>query len=401
MEAAAGLTLILLTACTPNANPPVSSPANELTIQPVVSTSTHSPRTLKLKLTLDSPQDLRVDQGDWVYKDQLLSDRTSTRKRLMEQQRRLWLNNRAKSSTGVEEAKVEVAKQEVVMAIEAIKRFKAASPWTQTAQNHLPLPEEEAQLAELTSKYQTAQNNLSIAQADLKEAQENKESPPDRYAEQARLDEIKAELAQATVRSPYAGQIKWVKWLGQTDQQLQVEVVLAVDQSTETAGESPSPPSTLSPIAQSSAQQSAKPSAGFSTEWRVLSVHDGDTIRVHQGNRIERIRFACIDAPELKQPLGKESRDFLKNLIARGGDRVTLNIVDTDRYGRQVAEVFANGQLVQAQQVQQGMAYVYQKYLSNCPAAASVQQAEAIAQQQRAGVWASNQQKPWEFRNSK
>jgi endonuclease YncB( thermonuclease family) len=133
----------------------------------------------------------------------------------------------------------------------------------------------------------------------------------------------------------------------------------------------------------------------------VLSVHDGDTIRVHQGNRIERIRFACIDAPELKQPLGKESRDFLKNLIARGGDRVTLNIVDTDRYGRQVAEVFANGQLVQAQQVQQGMAYVYQKYLSNCPAAASVQQAEAIAQQQRAGVWASNQQKPWEFRNSK
>ncbi|NJK28794.1 MAG: thermonuclease family protein [Acaryochloris sp. SU_5_25] len=155
------------------------------------------------------------------------------------------------------------------------------------------------------------------------------------------------------------------------------------------------------PIAQSSAQQSVEPSAGFSSEWRVLSVHDGDTIRVRQGNRIERIRFACIDAPELKQPLGKESRDFLKNLIAQGGDRVMLNIVDTDRYGRQVAEVFANGQLVQAQQVQQGMAYVYQKYLSNCPAAGSVQQAEAIAQQQRAGVWASNQQKPWEFRNSK
>lgn len=50
----------------------------------------------------------------------------------------------------------------------------------------------------------------------------------------------------------------------------------------------------------------------------MIGVHDGDTIRirVRQGNRTERIRFACIDASELKQPLGRDSRDHLRQLIA-------------------------------------------------------------------------------------
>lgn len=132
-----------------------------------------------------------------------------------------------------------------------------------------------------------------------------------------------------------------------------------------------------------------------------MSVHDGDTIRVSQGQKTERIRFACIDAPEIKQPLGIQSRDTLKGLIAQAGDRVSLKVVDTDRYGRKVAEVFTGGKLVQLEQVKAGMVYVYSKYLSNCPDAAVIQQAEAIAQQQRVGVWAGNYEKPWEFRHKR
>lgn len=139
---------------------------------------------------------------------------------------------------------------------------------------------------------------------------------------------------------------------------------------------------------------------GFHPSWQVISVHDGDTLKVRQGQRIERIRMACLDAPELKQPLGKESRDYLKSLIQQNGDRVTLKIVDTDRYGRRVAEVFAGGKLVQAEQVRSGMAYVYERYLNNCPDAAAVKQAEAIARSNRAGVWSGNYIKPWDYRRS-
>lgn len=41
------------------------------------------------------------------------------------------------------------------------------------------------------------------------------------------------------------------------------------------------------------------------------------------------------------------------------------------------------------------MAYLYDRYLSNCPDAAVVKQAEAIAQASRVGVWSGNYQKPW------
>ncbi|WP_009630074.1 thermonuclease family protein [Synechocystis sp. PCC 7509] len=127
-------------------------------------------------------------------------------------------------------------------------------------------------------------------------------------------------------------------------------------------------------------------------------MHDGDTIRVRQGQLVERVRFACIDAPELAQPLGKESRDYLKSLIAQNGNRVTLKIVDTDRYRRKIAEVFSGGKFLQAEQVKGGMACVYEQYLSNCPDAAAVKQAQNFAQSSRVGVWSGNYTKPWDYR---
>lgn len=66
-----------------------------------------------------------------------------------------------------------------------------------------------------------------------------------------------------------------------------------------------------------------------------------------------------------------------------------------------MAEVFVNGQLVQSQQVADGMAYVYHKYLSVCPSADIVQQAEQQAKQQKVGVWLGNHQTPWAFRKRK
>lgn len=114
--------------------------------------------------------------------------------------------------------------------------------------------------------------------------------------------------------------------------------------------------------------------------------------------------MACIDALALAQPLGEESRDYLKSLIAQNGDCVTLKIVDTDRYGRKVAEVLAGSKFLQAEQVKGGMAYVYDCYLNNCPEAAAVKQAQDFAKRSRVGVW-SKELDPdglvWELRGDK
>jgi len=142
--------------------------------------------------------------------------------------------------------------------------------------------------------------------------------------------------------------------------------------------------------------------SGFQPSWQVVNVHDGDTIKVRQGNRVEKVRFACVDAPELSQPLGKASRDNLQRLIDQSGDRVTLKILDRDRYGRQVAEVYTTRpkRLLQEAQIQAGMAYVYHRYLRSCPDAAQIKRAEAIARQMEAGVWKDpSAVKPWNYRH--
>ncbi len=51
-------------------------------------------------------------------------------------------------------------------------------------------------------------------------------------------------------------------------------------------------------------------------EFVVLKVVDGDTIKVKLGdNKVKKIRFSAIDAPEIKQTHGKESKKFLYDLI--------------------------------------------------------------------------------------
>jgi endonuclease YncB( thermonuclease family) len=48
----------------------------------------------------------------------------------------------------------------------------------------------------------------------------------------------------------------------------------------------------------------------------VLNVVDGDTIKVKlANNKIKKIRFSAIDAPEINQTHGIESKKFLFNLI--------------------------------------------------------------------------------------
>lgn len=133
---------------------------------------------------------------------------------------------------------------------------------------------------------------------------------------------------------------------------------------------------------------------------QVVSIGDGDTVRVQQGDRAITVRLACIDAPETAQsPWGQQSAARLKQILPVG-QTVRLREVDTDRYGRTVAELYQDEQSVNLQLVAEGHAVVYRQYLDSCAETKDQYlQAEAKAQQQQQGFW--NQTSPcmpWDYR---
>jgi endonuclease YncB( thermonuclease family) len=133
----------------------------------------------------------------------------------------------------------------------------------------------------------------------------------------------------------------------------------------------------------------------------VLSIGDGDTIRVRQAGRPVIVRLACIDAPEMAQaPYGQESRKYLQQQLPIGR-AVILNVKTIDRYGRTVAEVISdiNINLVL---VEDGQAFAYRQYLGGCEAKKYLD-AEYRASRHRYGVWQvpGGITRPWDFRRGR
>ena len=132
----------------------------------------------------------------------------------------------------------------------------------------------------------------------------------------------------------------------------------------------------------------------------VLSIGDGDTIRVRQAGRALTVRLACIDAPETAQsPWGQQARRYLQQRLPIGRE-VTLEVKTTDRYGRTVAEVISDINL-NLVMVEDGQAFAYRQYLGGCNAKEYLD-AEVRASRHRYGVWQveGGITRPWDFRRS-
>ena len=151
------------------------------------------------------------------------------------------------------------------------------------------------------------------------------------------------------------------------------------------------------------------PEDNHAEEWKVKpgSIYDGDTLRVVRGSEELKIRFCGIDAPELKMPLGIESRDYLRSLIAKGDGTIYVLPIEEDRYGRTVAELWIpikpdyEAQIhLNTAMVEAGMAWHYEKYSDSCESAENLVWAEKIAREDKLGIWDGVHQPPWEFRAS-
>ena len=141
--------------------------------------------------------------------------------------------------------------------------------------------------------------------------------------------------------------------------------------------------------------------AGQGDTATLLSIGDGDTIRVRQAGRVITVRLACIDSPENAQaPYGQQARRYLQQRLPIGRE-VSLNIKTTDRYGRSVAEVISEININLAM-VEDGQAFAYRQYLSGCNAKEYLD-AEFRASRRRYGVWQvkGGITRPWDFRRGR
>ena len=133
----------------------------------------------------------------------------------------------------------------------------------------------------------------------------------------------------------------------------------------------------------------------------VLSIGDGDTLRLREGNRAVNVRLACIDAPESSQaPFGTQARQQLQAL-APVGSSVELRIKATDRYGRSVAELTRGGRNLNQALVASGVAFVYWQYIAGCDRQ-TYGRLETDARLKGLGVWGvgGGLTRPWDYRSS-
>ena len=139
-------------------------------------------------------------------------------------------------------------------------------------------------------------------------------------------------------------------------------------------------------------------------ELKVLSIGDGDTIRVSSpsGANKTTVRLACIDAPETSQtPYGNDARQALQEQLPIGTE-VGLRPKATDRYGRTVAEVMVGTTNINQELVQSGAAFVYWQFIEGCDRE-NYSRLENEARLKSLGVWAvpGGIQRPWDFRRGR
>lgn len=123
----------------------------------------------------------------------------------------------------------------------------------------------------------------------------------------------------------------------------------------------------------------------------VTRVIDGDTF-VANG---QHYRMAEIDAPELSQVYGLQSKIYLTKLIQ--GQRIEIIPQATDRYHRLIVKVYLNKRYIAEDLVRNGYAWWYEKYSNNL----KLKQLQKNARIKKLGLWRYKHYEPYKERQRK
>lgn len=314
------LLMVTIAGCTAQAQTPTPSPTPTTATE--TDTPGQGKKRFKLTLTLSEPADLKVREGDAISTGQLLSDRVKDRERLEAQKRAIEFQiQRLKlpiikplspreavpipdlpaPSYLQEEAEVDRQSVEAEIAaknrdnqqrmIDAIQTLDADSVPPSTIEH------ERSKFAERDREFQKQISEQALAKGKLDKAKEkfsyeqyrhsvelskrDLDSSRNNLEYQRQLQEFDKQtrdrafqISEATtklqsvetqlsalsiIRSPYNGTIKKIKWLGQSDRLITVELVMLTDRSTGPGPTTPkSPFSTDRPIIKQSPTSSTK-----------------------------------------------------------------------------------------------------------------------------------------------
>ena len=130
----------------------------------------------------------------------------------------------------------------------------------------------------------------------------------------------------------------------------------------------------------------------------VIAVSDGDTLTARCGAAHAplqlKVRIAAIDAPESRQAFGPQARKNLVQLCLR--QRARIQVLEKDRYGRNVANVRCGDTDVASAQVRAGLAWIYTPYARQHPHLLPLQRQ---ARASHMGLWSQRRPlAPWTYR---
>ena len=136
-------------------------------------------------------------------------------------------------------------------------------------------------------------------------------------------------------------------------------------------------------------------------------IFDGDTIWIDQIDCDSKhiltenlkLRLVGIDAPEMKQQFGKESKLCLSQLI--GNNSIKLKTYGRDRYQRILAKIMVGEVDINLAMIKKGCAWFYRQYQENLDEEDQklYDQAEQIAQKQFLGLFKNAKViPPWVWR---
>ena len=108
---------------------------------------------------------------------------------------------------------------------------------------------------------------------------------------------------------------------------------------------------------------------------------DGDTIRAEVEGKERKIRLDDIDAPEMNQPFGVQSRNFLIRLLDKKD--ITVVFQGKGSYGRPLGQIYANDENVNVLMIKSGFAWVYDRYVKD----SSLYKYQDQAKAENLGLW--------------
>jgi endonuclease YncB( thermonuclease family) len=137
----------------------------------------------------------------------------------------------------------------------------------------------------------------------------------------------------------------------------------------------------LADIVSTGVDVAAKPH--YALTGKVVTIADGDTLTVlDEAKGQHRIRLHGIDTPEKGQAFGTKARE---NLAAKVfGKFVRVEVVDVDRYRREVGRIYLGDRFINLEMVRDGYAWRYVRY----DKAGEFTDSEREAREKRRVLWA-------------